>query len=207
MRLFAENLGKLYGQRWVFTELNFEIKSGFCLGVNGPNGSGKSTLLRILNGLSTPTAGKLAIENDNGVQWPVFPQQLIGTATNDFQLYDELTAEENLIFFSGLRDVSVGQDKLLERVGLRNVGRQRVAEFSSGMKQRLKLAFALVSTPPILILDEPGISLDASGRQLVSDIVIQGKRNGIVIVASNDDRELVHADYLVDMGKTGLDNY
>jgi len=202
LTLQCVDLGKAFGQHWLFRRLSFTVPQGTGLVILGPNGSGKTTLLRLLCGLLQPTEGQ-AIWRCNELNLsPVKARPLLGAVLPDCEPYEELTAEENLKLVANLRGVPVENvGEWLERVGLANAKNQLVREFSSGMKLRLKLAMALVHEPMALLLDEPTAMLDEQGRQLVAELIAEQKRRGIVVIATNDERDVSYGEQQVILGK------
>ena len=169
-----------YGRRLLFSDIDAEVLAGRCLVVSGLNGAGKSTLLKIIAGLIRPEAGKIEFKGARGYAAP------------DVQLYGELTGSENLAFFARLRGVSAaGNAALLAQVGLPTArGRDFVSAYSSGMRQRLKLAVSLIGNPPLLIWDEPTATLDSAGRRLTDALLSRClESDGIAVVATNDPAE------------------
>ncbi len=187
-----------FGWRHVFAPLSASVSSGQTLVISGINGAGKSTLLRIIAGLLTPSEGSVSITFAGQKQDAVSRRNAIGYVAPDLTLYRELSAAENLQFFARLRGIELTRDELiaiLTQVGLRGRGKDLVGTYSSGMRQRLKYAFALLSQPPILLLDEPTANLDIHGIAIVEQIVAEQKqRGGISIVATNEPRELEWGD-------------
>ena len=202
LTLQCVDLGKAFGRRWLFRHLSFTVPQGTGLVIIGPNGSGKTTLLRLLCGLLQPTEGQ-AIWRCNELNLsPVKARPLLGVVLPDCEPYEELTAEENLKLVANLRGVPAENvSEWLERVGLANEKNQLVREFSSGMKLRLKLAMALVHEPMALLLDEPTAMLDEQGRQLVAELISEQKRRGIVVIATNDERDVGYGEQQVILGK------
>ena len=195
--LFAQALTQRFGPSKIFESLSFEVPKGKGLVVTGPNGSGKTTLLRILSGLLRPSKGEVRLNIAGKTISPEERLRHIGFITPELALYEELTALENLEFFATVRRLKrtkADHLALLERVGLKGRGRDLVGTFSSGMKQRLKLAFAIQHEPMLLLLDEPGSSLDDSGRAIVEGVVAEQKKKGVLIVATNDERELSYGE-------------
>jgi ABC-type multidrug transport system ATPase subunit len=186
---------------WSLTDVCFEIAPGEVVGLIGRNGAGKSTLLKILAGLLRPSAGRVRIEPEGT---PAGRRLAVGWAGPDLSLYGELTAEENLRFFrtAGGRDAALPEiRRRLVEVGLAEdaMGR-RVEEYSTGMKQRLRIAFARLFDPAVLILDEPMIGLDPEGRETIARVVAAARRDGVVILASNDERDFVAPEQRIEMG-------
>jgi len=195
--LCAQALTQRFGPNKIFESLTFEVPKGQGLVVTGPNGSGKTTLLRILSGLLRPTKGEVRLNVDGKAISPEERLRHIGFITPELALYEELTALENLEFFARVRRLKRAKTDhlaLLERVGLKEKGRALVGTFSSGMKQRLKLAFAIQHEPMLLLLDEPGNSLDDSGRAVVEGVAAEQKKRGVLVVATNDARELIYGE-------------
>ena len=198
IRLQATSLFKRYGPRRVFEDLSFEAAPGSVLVITGRNGSGKSTLLRCLAGLERPTRGSVRWHCGER-EWTASDRRSrLGFVSPELTLYEELTGSENLRFFARMRGLSPSGSELedlLERVGLQGRGADRVGGYSSGMSQRLKWAFALVCRPAALLLDEPGITLDAEGFALAGRLIAEARRQGVlVVIATNDTREMELGD-------------
>ena len=198
LELKASDLGKRYGRRVVFRGVDLSASSGRVLVVTGPNGSGKSTLLRCLAGLERPDRGEVVWQGQGGAWGRAEHRTRMGFLSPELALYDELTGIENLRFFArmrGARPLPGEIDALLVRVGLGGRGEDRTGDYSSGMRQRLKWAFALMHTPDALLLDEPGVTLDAEGFELAGQLVAEAKQRGaLVIIATNDTREMELGD-------------
>ena len=179
--LRLHDLTMAYGRRALFSGVSAEVLPGRCLVVAGANGSGKSTLLKIIVGLLRPEAGR--------VERP----GVCGYAAPDVQLYSELTGSENLAFFARLRGLPlIDAAALLKQVGLPAArGRDLVSAYSSGMRQRLKLAVSLLGDPPLLVWDEPTLALDSAGRAVADTLLTQYRAAGrIAVVATNDAAEV-----------------
>lgn len=196
----AEKLSKSFSGTPLFSDLSFTAAGGL-VAVAGANGSGKTTFLKILAGLLRPSAGRVRIEP---AATSAERRLAVGWAGPDLSLYGELTAEENLLFFrtAGGRDAPLPDiRRRLAEVGLAEEAmRRRVEEFSTGMKQRLRVAFARLFDPPVLILDEPMIGLDPEGRETIARVIAAARREGVVILASNDERDFVAPEQRVEMG-------
>jgi heme exporter protein A len=189
-----------YGARRVLAGVSLVLRRGEVLVVAGHNGSGKSTLLRLIAGLQQPTAGHISFLVRGQRLRPDQGRDLVGWVAPDLQLYRELTALENLAFFAevrGLRRRRADLETLLGEVGLGGRGDDLLAAYSSGMAQRLRYAYALLHRPPLLLLDEPTVTLDERGAALVERVVAAQRERGLVVIATNDPRELRYGDYVL----------
>ena len=204
LQLTVESLCKRYGPRPVLSDLNLEARAGSVLVITGPNGVGKSTLLRCLSGLERPSSGSVRWLED-GIEWDAARRRSrLGYLSPEMALYEALTGMENLLFFGRLLGMPNDRQALymlLDRVGLAGRDNDLVSGYSSGMKQRLKWAFALQGEPDALVLDEPGITLDKDGFQLSGELVASCRERGaVVVLATNDTREIDLGDERVDLG-------
>ncbi|HEX8552669.1 MAG TPA: ABC transporter ATP-binding protein [Abditibacteriaceae bacterium] len=185
----GENIGKRFGARTVLRGLNFRIERGEAVAVRGENGAGKSTLLKIIAGLVVPTTGKVTCELDGTARdW-------CGLGAPDAPLPRELTCRENLEFLATLRGLPPESvDAQLEKFGLRLRRFDLAGELSSGLRTRLQLAAATLHSPQVLLLDEPSANLDASGRAMLEEMLVEQRTRGIVLLATNDEREAALCD-------------
>ncbi|MCU0371730.1 MAG: ABC transporter ATP-binding protein [Ignavibacteria bacterium] len=194
--LKCENLEKSFLNKVVFRDVSFELLNGSSIAVTGRNGSGKSTLLKVIANLLIPNKGKVILTNNDGKVVPEKFHFHVGMIAPYINLYDELTALENLEFFFDLKCGKGGSisrkeylKELLNRVNLYQRRNDQVKNFSSGMKQRLKLAFAIINDPPVLIMDEPRTNLDTEGISLVYSTAEKKKKDGILIIATNEPED------------------
>ncbi|MDW8322047.1 MAG: ABC transporter ATP-binding protein [Armatimonadota bacterium] len=196
-------VSKLFDERVVLRDISATVAAPGAWTILGPNGSGKSTLLRIIAGLLTPTVGEV-VYLYNGERLNAHQRrQAVGMVAPDIALYRPLTALENLRFAARARGLSVRDGDLLQwldRVQLRSRAHDPVAAFSTGMVQRLKLLTALIHRPPVLLLDEPGSNMDQTGMEFVRETVKEQAKHGIVIIATNDSRELGYGEPLIQLG-------
>jgi heme exporter protein A len=189
----SQNLSKLFGRRLIFKDINFNWDETGIFGISGPNGSGKSTLVKIVAGLIAPSSGKIIHKNSGG---EIIPEKLhnhIGFVSPYLVLYEEFSAWENLKIFSEIRGVNFNEEKVnyyLIQFLIENRKNDLVKTYSSGMKQRLKFIFALMHSPDVLIFDEPTSNLDEEGKKVVYDIVREEGKTRIVIIASNEVKDL-----------------
>lgn len=204
MKVVGTNLKKVFNRRIVFDNISFIVESGQVLSITGPNGSGKSTISKIICGLLTPSAGKIEYENGiTKIQREDFYKH-VGFVAPYLELYGEFTAMENLIIEGnarGLRNVKERAMEILSLVGLFNRRNDEVRGFSSGMKQRMKYASALIHNPQILLLDEPTTNLDEAGIKMVMDLIEAFKKDKILIIATNDPKEAEIGDIKIKLQK------
>ena len=189
MRITIDKLAKAYGFLWALKDLSLDLAPGECVALLGANGAGKTTLLKLLAGLITPTTGAIRLD---GVHFSRSMPQLrarIGFLAPADHIYENLSARENLHFFTRLYNrnaASPDLDAALEQVGLEQRGDELVANLSSGMKCRLSIAKWLLLEPELLLVDEPYGVLDGSGIEtLESFLRRQCARGSIVIMASH----------------------
>ncbi len=201
-RLLVEGVAAGYGPRRVFADVTLEVHVGETLVVSGQNGSGKSTFLRLLAGLQRPDAGQIAYVMGETAFDPRDAGHLIGWVAPDLMLYRDLTARENLRFFAEVRRLKrtdAELEALLERLGLGGRADDLLATYSSGMAQRLRYAYALLHHPPALLLDEPTVTLDERGAGVVAAVIAEQRQHGLVVIATNDPRELRYGDLVLKL--------
>jgi heme exporter protein A len=191
--LTVSGVSKEFNRRTIFRNVSFVISTGEALALTGRNGSGKSTLIKILSGVLTPSKGTVVFTLNGATIVPDDIKSAIGFVSPYLQLYDEFTGLENLLVLSSIRSNgshSAGKaEALLDRFGLAARQHDLVRGYSSGMKQRLKYAFALLHTPGVLLLDEPTSNLDAEGIDVVRQVVREQQKTGVLILATNDEDE------------------
>jgi len=192
MKITLDHISKRFQRHWIFKDVNYSFTAPRAYALLGPNGSGKSTLMRIIAGMQAPSLGKMfffsadekAISNEN-----IFRH--ISFCAPGMELVEELTLREFFEFhFSFKRAIpSLTVDKIIDISGLKNISDKPIGDYSSGMKQRVKLAQAIFADTPILLLDEPCTNLDQQGMEQYRDWIEQYGKDRLVIVASNDPRE------------------
>ena len=198
MNIRVKNAGKRFNRDWIFRNFNyiFDFKNSYA--ITGPNGSGKSTLLQVIAGNIQASEGTIDYSRD-GLSFPESESKKI---SEDFYSYlsiaapyletvEEMTAVEFLHFHTSFKPfiTSVNIHQALEIVGLKNAADKQIRFYSSGMKQRIKLAQAIFSDTPVLLLDEPCTNLDASGYELYRYLINEYCNNKLIIVSSNDINE------------------
>lgn len=199
-KLFAENISRRFDELTVFQDISFEIHSGQALAITGPNGSGKSTLIRILCRLMHQSQGSVIYKQDERIVRDDLAFKHIGLVSPYLELYEDLTARENLHFFSKMKGVPrFGQriERLMFKMNLAGREDDIVKTYSSGMKQRLKYVFALLDQPQALFVDEPRSNLDEAGIEIVYEILAGQKKEKMLVIATNDKQDLQFADQIV----------
>lgn len=188
-----------FGRVKVLNGISGAVEAGELLLVSGANGSGKSTLLRCLAGLLGPEKGSIEYREGETSYETAERRQRVGYVAPDLAFYEELTTYENLLFFARLRGVPAARaSELLERVGL--PFDRMAGALSSGMRQRLRWAFALLGSPRLLLLDEPFQNFDAPGEALAQQLLEEHLTTGLAVVASPSHIELPHVERRVDLG-------
>ncbi|PYO37295.1 MAG: heme ABC exporter ATP-binding protein CcmA [Candidatus Rokuibacteriota bacterium] len=183
----ASGLRKCYGPTAVLEDIALELAGGQCLALLGPNGSGKTTLLRILATLLRPTSGRLTIGGVDALRDPERARAFIGMVGHGSYVYEDLTALENVRFWTVMGGGEAGQDRLLaalHQVELEAAAHDRVRTFSAGMKRRLALARVLLGQARLLLLDEPFTELDQRGRKWLSEFLLAFKAGGGGVVVA-----------------------
>ena len=186
-----------YGDLTAVDQISFDVAPGEILGFLGPNGAGKSTTVKLLTGQLRPSAGTATLLGKDIVRQTKAVQKEIGVSFENSNLYDQMSAIENLTLFARLYSVpNFDARALLEKVGLSGREKDRVATYSKGMKQRLMLARALVSNPKILFLDEPTDGLDPVSSKTIHVLIQEAAERGTTVFLTTHD--MVEADKLAD---------
>lgn len=180
----ASRVWKMLGSKWILRDVNITVPKGAMALIVGPNGSGKSTFLKMVSGLWRPTRGSIRVFGRDPAAPP--SKKFIGVVLHENLLYEELTVEENLRFYSRFHGVDAGYFReIIEILGLSKVWRLRVGELSFGWKRRANIARAMLHSPKLLVIDEPLTGLDPAGREAVLEIIkMIVSRGGAVLAAS-----------------------
>jgi ABC-type multidrug transport system ATPase subunit len=191
MKISLTDAGKRFNRDWIFRHLTYEFSAGQSYAIVGPNGSGKSTLLQVLS-------GSMHI-NEGNVQWSMSNAQCpneevynkVSLCAPYLEVVEEMTLIEFLNFHSGFKPFlsSITSEKIISILGLDNAVNKQIRNYSSGMRQRVKLGQAIFSDVPVVLLDEPCTNLDAAGIQLYHNLINDYCQNRMVVVSSNDEVE------------------
>ncbi len=191
IRITTENIGKRFNREWIFRNLNFTFSSGNTYAITGPNGSGKSTLLHVLWGQVPASTGTLQYKNGNTEIVAEQIHQHISIATPYMDLIDEFTLIEQLQFHFKLKKSrdEMSLESMLDRMNLIHAKDKNILNFSSGMKQRLKLALAFFTDTEIIFLDEPGTNLDSQAFAWYLKELNALPKTTLIFIASNQPTE------------------
>jgi len=206
--LTGKGLSKEFGKRVLFSDLSLDVAGGDCLGLIGPNGSGKTTLLKVLGGIISADTGTLQLRIDSKPAEPVISH--VGVVAPWLRIYEEFTVAELMQHVLRLRGLNVNNNtihEVLETMELRLRAADEIRLLSSGLRQRLLLALAVLPKPALLLLDEPSVTLDAGGRALVSRVIQQHRHEGgVVLLATNDDFEIALCSRTYSLSSTAASN-
>ena len=189
MHIVLENIEKKFNDELLFQKVNYTFQTPTKVALLGINGSGKSTLLQIISGFLSPSKGKVTfIENDIKIE----EEEMYGyvaICAPYLELIEEMNLVEFFEYHFAFKKKLMPIEKMIEYIGLEKSKHKLIEKFSSGMKQRVKLAHAFMSETPILLLDEPCTNLDEEGYNLYYKMIKDFTGNRIVMVASNDEKE------------------
>jgi ABC-type multidrug transport system ATPase subunit len=200
--ILANNLGKRFTREWIFRDLNYTFKPGTIYALNGPNGSGKSTLLQVLSGHIPPSSGELTYKSKDDKIIPAEDiYQHVSIAAPYLDLVDEFTLLESLHFHFKLKKsrLQLSVEEMIDRMYLQDSVHKHVHNFSSGMKQRLKLALAFYSECDILLLDEPGTNLDQQAFKWYLSELQAISKDTLTVIASNNPAEYPDSSQIISI--------
>ncbi len=184
-------LSKRFNREWIFKNLSYTFQSGKTYAITGPNGSGKSTLLQVLWGQLPQTSGSLIFTSEEKVIPIEEIFNRVAIATPYMDLIEEFTLEEHIRFHFKMRRMRPGFtiERLIDKLYLTHASDKNIANFSSGMKQRLKLGLAFYTEADVLFLDEPGTNLDEQAFVWYQENLKQLPPDQLVFIASNQQKE------------------
>lgn len=192
MTISADKVGKRFLNSWIFRDISLELKSGVTYALIGHNGSGKSTLLQILAGYLSPSEGEVVFEQQGNKVKRDDIHKFLSFCSPYTELIEELTLEEHLDFHQKFRPFvdSLDVNAVMEIMELEREWDKAVRFFSSGMKQRLKLALSILSQSGFILLDEPSTNLDQDSTQWFLDLLEKYRGDRIIVIASNVEADL-----------------
>lgn len=200
MQIKLTNTGKRFNREWIFRHFDHEFFSGKRYAITGSNGSGKSTLLQVISGSISHNEGKIEMILNGSPLLEENCFQYLSIAAPYLELIEEMTATEFLHFHSSFKPLTHSLESILAVINLENAAQKQIRYFSSGMKQRLKLAQAFFCSAPVLLLDEPTTNLDAEGIALYQQLITEHTDQKLVIISSNDPQEYSFCDEVISIG-------
>lgn len=184
----ARNIVKTFGRKRALNSINFEIRKGEIFGFLGPSGSGKTTMINILTGQLLPDSGITQLLGKDSQDLHPTDLEKIGIVSDQSGFYEKLSLEKNLLLYAKLYGVNLNRvDELLDKVGLLASKKVLAEQLSTGMKQRMLLARALINQPKILFLDEPTSGLDPTTSKSIHELLVQLKESGATIFLTTHD--------------------
>lgn len=191
MTISLNQVGKRYQQHWVFKGIDYTFETGKQYAVLGANGSGKSTLLRTISGMQHANKGTIEYISEGKKTAPEYIFSKVSYCAPGMDLIEEMSLSEFFTFHFTFKKMipSFDVNSIMETMGMLAVRNKFIHEFSSGMKQRVKLAQAFFTDTPILLLDEPCSNLDTQGVEMYQLWLQKYTADRLVIIASNDERE------------------
>jgi sodium transport system ATP-binding protein len=215
----VERLEKTLGKNHVLRGLSFEAGKGEIFGLLGPNGAGKTTTLRTICTLLSPDSGSINVLGFDTRTAPAEVRLRVGVVTADIGVYPRLTARENIAYFARLsevpeRDVNRRVDAVIERLDMSGFAKQRAESLSSGQKQKVAIARAIVHDPPVLMFDEPTSNLDVLASKEIRDFMLESRSRGKCVIFSThvlhdaerlcDSVTIIHEGRVVASGPTAV---
>jgi ABC-type multidrug transport system ATPase subunit len=187
MQIILKNTGRRFNKEWIFRNIDLELSATSSYAVLGANGSGKSTFLQLIAGFLIPSEGNLVYKM-NAIE--ITPEEIykhVSIASPALELFEDLTLEETINYHFKLKPLmkEIQQNEIVEGLQLRGNEKKMIRNFSSGMKQRVKLGLAIYSDTPVLLLDEPTSNLDKNGIEWYRELIVKFKKERLVLVASN----------------------
>jgi ABC-type multidrug transport system ATPase subunit len=201
MKISVNSVSKRFAQHYIFKNVSLQFEARQSYALLGANGSGKSTLLRIIAGMQSATKGSIEYsQNDTKIETDAIFQQISFCAPG-MELIEEMTLKEMLDFHFSFKPIFKGLSvaNIIDLIGLTSSQNKYLSDYSSGMKQRVKLAQAIFTNTPILLLDEPCTNLDQNGVDQYQQWIREYGLNRLLIIASNERREYDFCKHLIKM--------
>lgn len=201
MTIYLSDAGKRFNRDWIFRHFNYTFEQDRSYAITGPNGSGKSTLLQVLSGGMMLSEGTIEYRITNKELKNEEVYRHVSLCAPYLELVEEMTLDEFLDFHQGFKPFLPGitTQSIIADLGLEKAVHKQIRYFSSGMKQRVKLAQCIFSDTAIVLLDEPCTNLDTAGIELYHSLIDQHCKNRMVLVSSNDEVEYRFCEEKVDI--------
>lgn len=201
MKIVLDDAGKRYNRDWIFRHLNFTFEKNNAYAITGSNGSGKSTLLQALSGAIGFNEGKCKWFLSDKEIAPDSVYRYISICAPYLEVVEEMTLSEFISFHSKFKPLlkNISVKEIIEETGLHLAGNKKINQFSSGMKQRVKLAQCILSDTPLIFLDEPCTNLDTAGIQLYHNLIDKYREGRMIVVSSNDKVEYGFCNHIVNI--------
>lgn len=210
MVLRVQNLGKRFNRHWIFRRINYEFNLGSAYAITGANGSGKSTFLQVLAGAMQQSEGNIFWQKKGEVQTNEIGGRLetndklykvLAIAAPYLEVIEELTLKEFLTFHFQFKTIFPGCtiEQIINYISLKESSNKQIRYYSSGMKQRVKLAQAFFSDTPVILLDEPTTNLDTVGIELYHRLIQNFCSKRLLIICSNDENEISGCGHRINM--------
>jgi len=202
MKISVTDAGKRFNREWIFRNLSLELHSNQHYAITGHNGSGKSTFLQCIAGSLYTTEGKINFNLNGKTLEPEVVYKQLSICAPYLELIEEMTPTEFLSYHASFKPFIKGWNatSIIEEIGLAKAKQKQIRYFSSGMKQRVKLAQAFFSDTPVLLLDEPCTHLDQQGIDLYKQLIASLCSNRLVMISSNDATEYSSCTEFIRMG-------
>ena len=202
MTISLSDAGKRFNRDWIFRHFNYTFETGQSYAITGPNGSGKSTLLQALSGGMYINEGKIEYRISNKERKNEEVYRDISICAPYLEVVEEMTLREFLGFHNGFKPFLEGvtADSIITAIGLEKAVNKQIRFYSSGMKQRVKLAQCIFSDTAIVLLDEPCTNLDAAGIELYHSLITAYCKDRLVVVSSNDEVEYSFCKKRINVG-------
>lgn len=201
MTISLSDAGKRYNRDWIFRHLTYQFEAGKSYAITGPNGSGKSTLLQVISGNT--------MVNEGTIKWQLNEKTIadekvykeVSVCAPYLEVIEEMTLSEFLQFHSSFKPFlpGVSMTDIIEVIGLEKAVNKQIRYYSSGMKQRVKLAQCIFSDTSLVLLDEPCTNLDAAGIELYHRLITTYCKNRMVVVSSNDEVEFSFCQAIINI--------
>lgn len=201
MVVSLEDIGRRFNREWVFRHIDYRFEAGQSYAVLGPNGSGKSTFLQVVAGNLIPSAGRIHYAGADSSIEPESAYRYLSLAAPYMDLIEEFSLTEQIRFHFRLRNYRRGfnEEAIIERLEMAAVKDREIRHFSSGMKQRVKLALACCADVPMVLLDEPTSNLDQQGVDWYLRLVEETRAGRLLIICSNQLKEYGFCDHRIQI--------